>query len=228
MRRPQSTKFAIDVIHALDGDMPGRRLDRFLRHPEGRRLYFARPSLLSLLEDEERLAALPDGSVGRAYLEYLEKNGLRADGLVQLRRRFDPVRERGEGEAWFTDRSELMHDLWHVLTGYGTDRAGEAAILTFTQAQIGGRSHALLGLGIGFQMGRVLQRRDWPGYLLRCWTRGRRAACLDLLPYEELLPLPLAAVREAVGVGDPDRVHPGGVIASQHRKDEIKSQRIPA
>ena len=33
---------------------------------------------------------------------------------------------------WFYDRINVMHDLWHVLTGYGTDELGEAALIAFS------------------------------------------------------------------------------------------------
>ncbi len=36
---------------------------------------------------------------------------------------------RDAGGEWFAERIDLMHDLWHVLTGYGTDGGGEAALL---------------------------------------------------------------------------------------------------
>ena len=74
-----STQHAFMVTYYLDGDMAGRRLERFLEHPEGRRLYFERPSLMAVVSDRQALAAMPDGSFGRAYLDYLDANG------------FDPV-----------------------------------------------------------------------------------------------------------------------------------------
>ena len=217
LRRPDSTGYALRVIYALDGDMSSTRLDRLLLHPEGRRLYFERPSLLEVLADRERLAAMPEGSFGRAYLAHLERHGFDPAAISQLRKDSDPVRERGEGDAWFAERADLMHDLWHVLTGYGADRAGESAALIFSHGPTRGVSYLLLGLGTGFQMMRKLRRLDWPGYLLRAWWRGWRTVPLDLLPYEALLPLPLDAVREAVGLGAPERAHRGGVIVSQDR-----------
>jgi len=211
---PDSTEHALEVSYALDGDMVKRRLVRFLAHPEGRRLYEERPSLLAQLSDRESLAALPAGSFGRAYLDHMERNGFDAHELVELRRRFDPVRERDPGEAWFAERVDLMHDLWHVLSGYGGDGAGEAALLPFSLAQQGGRSNLLLSVGAGLEIWRGRRGQRWPLYLWRAWRRGRGAAPLDVLRYEELLPLPLDAVRDAVGVQPPERVHPQGVIAT--------------
>lgn len=209
---PDSTQHAFEVAYALDGDMAGRRLERFLAHPEGRRLYAERPSLLAALADRAALRALPEGSFGRAYLDYMERNGFEPAKLSALRRRTDPVKERDEGGEWFAERADLMHDLWHVLTGYGTDAAGEAALLPFSLAQYGGRSNLLLTLGAGLESWRRLRDRHWPVYLFRAWRRGRRAAPLDVLRYEELLPRPLDEVRALAGIDPPERAHPGGIV----------------
>ncbi len=215
---PDSTQHAFEVSYYLDGDMAGRRLERFLEHPEGRRLYFERPLLMAVVGDREALGAMPEGSFGRAYLDYLERNGFDPVALSDLRKQTDPVADRDAGGEWFAERADLMHDLWHVLTGYGTDGAGEAALLPFSLAQYGGRSNVLLSLGAGLEMWRNLHGLSWPAYLWRAFRRGRKAAPLDVLRYEELLPLPLDAVREAVGIEPPERVHRGGVIRSPEQR----------
>ena len=97
-----------------------------------------------------------------------------------------------------------------MLTGYGADGFGEATLLPFTTAQLGGRANAFLSLGAGLEMWSRIGR-PLPGYLWRAWRRGRRAAPLDVLPYEELLPLPLDRVRAAVGLEPPEVAHPEGI-----------------
>ena len=74
------------------------------------------------------------------------------------------------------------------------------------------RSNLLLTVGAGLESWRGLRGRRWPRYLLQAWRRGRRAAPLDVLPYEKLLPLPLDAVRAALGIEPPERAHLGGII----------------
>jgi len=73
------------------------------------------------------------------------------------------------------------------------------------------RSGALLTLGAS---GRIATRvgRVWAGYVFRAWRRGRSAVHLTALPYEQLLPLPLASVRRAARVEEPQVAHPGGVL----------------
>jgi ubiquinone biosynthesis protein COQ4 len=109
------------------------------------------------------------------------------------------------------ERMEMTHDLWHVLSGYGADQTGETALLLFSLAQTGGRSNLLLSLGANVQMARE-RGLGWIAYAWKAWRRGRQATCLAALPYEELLALPLAEVRRAAGIAEPERAHPGGII----------------
>lgn len=210
---PDSTGHALEVSYALDGDMSNRRLARFLKHPDGQRLYAERPSLLARLCDREALSALPDGSFGRAYLDHMERNGFDPVSLVELRRRTDPVQERSEGEEWFAERKDLMHDLWHVLTGYGRDVAGESANLAFTYGQIRNRGIGAIVLASALLGPKTLDMH-WPRYLWRAWRRGRRASMLAGARYEELMPLPLEEVRRILGVAPPQVAHPGGILVA--------------
>ena len=51
----------------------------------------------------------------------------------------------------------------------------------------------------------------WLRYDWRAWRRGRRAAFLAEIPWEDLLPVPLAALRSLLGIEAPERAHPAGV-----------------
>ncbi len=197
MDDPDSTEHAFELVDAVDPDAHERYLGRLCKHPQGRRLLEERPRLADLLSDREALVRMPEGSFGRAYLEFIEKNDLDPAGLIELR---DSLGPRGlPDERWIRDRSLLMHDLWHVLTGCDTSEEGEAELLPFSWAQNGGRALALLTIGTAYHATKAnrfaLQRR-----MLRSWRRGRRAAWLPALPYEELLPQPLADVRRSVGL----------------------------
>jgi ubiquinone biosynthesis protein COQ4 len=210
LREPERTEQAFEVIAALDPDLMERGLARMLSHPEGRRLFVERPCLLDRLSDRAALARLPEGSFGRAYLAHVERHGLDPGKLVELGRRQPEIRADDEGARWFADRSELSHDLHHVLTGYGADALGETALLWFSHGLAGGRGTALLMVGAALRV----RHRTGPGfarYLARAWRRGRRAGRLAALPWEELLPRPLAEVRRIAGIEPPEAVHPEGV-----------------
>jgi ubiquinone biosynthesis protein COQ4 len=210
LREPERTEQAFEVMAALDPDLMERALARALSHPEGRRLFMERPCLLAHLRDRDALARLPDGSFGRAYLAHIERQGLDPGKLVALGRGCLEIRTDDEGARWYADRSELSHDLHHVLTGYGADGLGETALLWFSHGLNGGRGTAFLMLGAAARSWRE-GGRGFALYLLRAWRRGRRAGCLAAMPWEELLALPLDDVRALAGIEPPERAHSGGV-----------------
>ncbi len=215
---PEETERAIDLVYAIGRRGFERNFARFAASATGRDLLARRPSLAAALSDSRALARLPEGTLGRAYLSYLEHNAFRATGLLEVERRVQERWEREEGlprldplRAWFRDRSILTHDLFHVVTDYGTDHLGEATLLAFSLAQLGGAANALLTAGAALEVWHVLGWR-WLRQDLQAWRRGRSASWLVALPWEELLPLRLETVRCLARVGEANDVHPGGVL----------------
>jgi ubiquinone biosynthesis protein COQ4 len=215
---PDDTDRAIHLVYALGGREFERNFQRFATSPRGRGLLAERPSLLTALSDRDALGRLAEGSFGRAYLAYLEANGFAPDGLLVVQDRVQAQWQRDEGappldplRSWFRDRTILAHDLFHVLTDYGTDEMGEATLLAFTLAQLGGRGQALLTFGAALEVWRTLGWR-WLAYDFRAFRRGRRAHWLVELPWEELLPLRLETVRRLARVAEASEVHRGGIL----------------
>jgi len=216
---PDQTEKAFEVFLALAGDQEEQTFQRLLADQQGRRLAAARPCLLSRLSDRAALAALPAGSFGRAYLDYLERTGLDPGGLVKLKGEMEAY-AKSVGESlpaldatreWFRVRGLLTHDLWHVLTDYGTDGFGEAALLAFSYAQLPGRANRLLVFGATVRS-MAETNLGFARYIFQAWRRGRAAVWLPALPYEELLDQPLDAVRSIAQVQRAEIAHPGGIL----------------
>jgi ubiquinone biosynthesis protein COQ4 len=114
---------------------------------------------------------------------------------------------------WFYERVNVMHDLWHVLTGYGTDEAGEAALLAFSSAQgLSSRAVRLLiatAVVVGPKSGGLAFQR----FLAHAWRRGRRAAPLLHARWEALLARPVDTVRAELRIAPSAQSHPGGILA---------------
>lgn len=191
------------VVDALGGMCEERLFQKFRKDPAGRRLLAARSDLPGTLADHERLLALPEGSFGRAYVDLCRSRGINSSGLVEAQRnmsrdyaKLDPARQ------WFSDRLTVLHDLWHILTGYAAQPRGEAAIVAFSYAQ--GLNYRpipiFLVLSVIMKVARIPD-------LWAAWRRGRRTAALILQNYEELLPLPLATVRARLNLPDGRSVH---------------------
>ena len=209
-RDPTDTRKAFEMFEAVGGRGDDGLFLRFARTQEGVELVARRPSLLALLIDRDALAAMPDGSFGRAYLDFARENGFAADGLlVERDAAFAGLDDDiGPDRQWFFDRLTLSHDLWHVLTGYGTDEAGELALLGFSRAQgLNGRVIAVFALFGALIGGRAVQR-----FMREAHRRGKCSACLVVQPWEELLPLPLDAVRARLRIPPASEAHPGGLL----------------
>ena len=203
---PERTDQVFEIVRALSGNSLEHAYQRFAATADGRRLLSERPSLLATLSDRSALAALPEGSFGRAYAEFMDAGQLAADGLVEAEQMaeqsfakegpYDPDRE------YFGDRLRDMHDLWHVVAGYGRDLVGEASLLAFTFAQT-------WNPGVGFIVAvAYLRLGDAPGareLLREAFRRGRRAAWLPGEDWEALLARPLEEVRARLGLGTPPR-----------------------
>jgi ubiquinone biosynthesis protein COQ4 len=186
------------VVDAMGGMCEERLFQKFRKTPEGQLLLAERPDLPRLLSDHQRLAALPEGTLGRAFADVCIGAGINSMALVEAQRgmsrdyaRLDPARQ------WFSDRLTVLHDLWHILSGYATQPRGEAAIVAFSYAQ--GLDYRPIPFFIGLS---VVMRVARVSELWRAWRRGRRTASLTLQRYEELLPLPLETVRERLRISD--------------------------
>jgi ubiquinone biosynthesis protein COQ4 len=203
IRNKEDTRQVFEVLQALAGRSSKRLFTRFIRTPYGRRVVTEPVKLEEILGDRERLRALPEGSLGRTYLAFMEGENLTPDGLL------DSAEEAGidfRGETQFPHfrrmflHTSVSHDLWHVLTGYGRDALGELCNLVFTRTQTFNP-----GLRLIIAIGILAQKLDAPNLpILACAREARRMGTgVDFIQQhdvEALLPLPLAEVRRRLNI----------------------------
>jgi ubiquinone biosynthesis protein COQ4 len=160
--------------------------------------------LQPILDDRDALHALPEGSVGRAYLKFVEAQALSAEGLAEESRKgTDAAIDAEHPMAWYARRLRDIHDLWHVLTGYGRDALGETCLVAFSYAQTRSTGFALLACVGAREVSRALEARPvaqavWQGY-----RNGASAAWLPGEDYEALLAAPLEAARTRLRIARP-------------------------
>lgn len=200
---PESTGEVFKIIEALKGDALNRAVGQLAGSPEGRELLRQKPDILPFLSDREALRAMPEGSVGRAYLEFVEKQDLSADGLVAASEEVQRERQTNPDEQWLGSRLRDIHDLQHVMCGYGRDELGELCLLAFMAAQTPNR-----GISFIVFMGRRQFRRELPNIAIdACVVEGRRtgesARYFATVNWEERLAEPLAQLRAELGVQPP-------------------------
>jgi ubiquinone biosynthesis protein COQ4 len=208
----ERTDAVFDLIEALDGASDDDGTTEYAAHPEGGRLLDERPDLLAALCDRERLAQLPAGSFGRAYYDFTEKTEITAEGLVAADEEREQPSPQNADSDYLSKRGRDCHDLWHVLTGYGTDEAGEVSVLAFSCGR-----YQSLGLRVIVFAGALFGPRTWnfrwERYLWRALKRGKRAD-LEYARYEDWLPLPLDEVRRIANIDPPEIAHPEGVVSA--------------
>src|SRR5262249_3550174 len=156
----------------------------------GQRILAARPDLASHLADRKALAALPDGSLGRAYLAFMEEDNLTAEFLVDASKKGGVPHEGDEVEHYVGRRMRDAHDLWHVVPGYKGDLLGEASVLAFTFAQTWAPA-------IGLLVGAAYLRSEEPDarrMMIDAFARGLRSAWFPAVPWEEMLAMPVDEV----------------------------------
>ena len=202
-RDNDDTTHVFAIVDALRGNSDGRNVERLRESEIGRAILAERRSLLDVLADRERLRALPEESLGRVYLAFMEREGLSADGLAAAadegyrQRSFDPdVRT-------FADWARDSHDLWHVLTGYGRDPLGELCLLGVLYSQIRNPGTAFIAL-----LGLLQVRFEYPGApsvraVLQGFSIGRRAQWMIAQDWEALLALPIDEVRARLELARP-------------------------
>ena len=177
----------------------------FIDSPRGQMLMAREPYLPTILDDHATLEKLPAGSVGRAYVEFMQREGLSAAGLVaefeKMRRGWPKYHDQIE---WYANRLRDTHDLLHILTGYGRDALGEQCVLGFTY----GQNRNLGNLFISYLGGLELTRKVKVGApVLAAIREGQRngTAAANLVDESiiDLLAEPIEEARKRLNIGQP-------------------------
>lgn len=189
-----------------------REYRRLAESPEGRRLLRDKPDLLAVLNDDDYLATLAPGTLGAAYRDFLRQHRLDA-GVFDAVNVIQPVIERNGMDpdfGYMLARGTALHDMFHVLGGYGPDMGGEIGNLGFHHGQLGRcRTTAVAGLIFCAVVRGGSWRRKYR-YWREAVNRGRAAKNLMAVAYEELLARPLAEVRADLDIAPTEVAHPAG------------------
>jgi uncharacterized tellurite resistance protein B-like protein len=190
-------------LHLARRSFGRRELEEALRDEGVRGLWRVIGPMIGMAKDYELarryndLGALPQGTFGRAYWEFITSSGLGFPGEANA------VPERG-----------VWHDLSHVLSGYGTDPDGEVQVVSFIAGYrredpffwlftIALQFH--LGLKVSPYSPAGITGRFDPDKVLRALQRGMamNVDLSDRWDYRPLLPLPLEEVRRMCNVPPP-------------------------
>ncbi len=185
------TRQVLVLSIALNAKSLPRLLARFIAEDDGLALMSERPAIDSSMVDFDWLRALPETTLGGAYVRFLDKNGLDPD-LFQSPPGLPPA------IAYLAQRFRQSHDLWHVLTGYSPEVAGELPLLAFSYAQTEMPSFRLLAIVGSIRY--AFHARGMFRKVIEGYRRGKRAKFLGAVRWEHLWERPLAEVRADLGI----------------------------
>jgi len=198
-KNKEDTTQVFHVIDSLKGASDKKYFKIFSNSVIGKKILERKIQLVDTLKDKEFLKNLPKETLGYKYYEFIYKENLSPEELIDASNNIDldkHFQHRSDEEIFFNTRKRDMHDLWHVATGYGRDALGELSLLAFTYAQEQNRGIGAIALYGYWKVGKVL-----PGFNLReviyeGYNNGKNATLWSCEDWEHLIQLPLEQVRE--------------------------------
>ena len=199
------TRQVFVILRAMRGKALVNTFRRFAQSALGKKVLAERRDLLPALADREGLRSLPQDSLGRAYLAFMEEEQLSAEGLVRASESWEDDPMPPDIDL-FRARMRELHDVSHVVTGYGRDPLGELCLLAFTYRQFGNLGRLLIVAMAWSQIPK-------PGRaaVFEAWRNGKSCAWLGDQDWEALLARPLDEVRRSLSLSLPRRYPPAAV-----------------
>ncbi|KAM4065048.1 coenzyme Q (ubiquinone) biosynthesis protein coq4 domain-containing protein [Hirsutella rhossiliensis] len=173
-----------------------RLRDAMLADPTGRRILRLRPRITSQTLSVAALRALPSNSLGRAYVDWLDREGVSPDTRSAVRYIDD------EECAYVMQRYRECHDFFHALTGLPVVREGEVALKAFEFANTLIPMTGLSTLAVATLKPRERQR-FWSIYLPWALRNGARSRDVINVFWEEQLERDVDDLRAELGIERP-------------------------
>ncbi|NUO50488.1 MAG: hypothetical protein HOV80_16660 [Polyangiaceae bacterium] len=191
-RDPSRLDQVFELDEVLDEESVRPVLEAIRSHERGRAALASRPRVGAL--DLDDLSRLAPGSVGRSYAEHMRRLGLDPAAI--------PEKEVWDDASYARAHLYETHDLWHVVTGFEADIAGEVGLQAFYAAQLHGRLPPVLVSG-GLLHGVLTDPGDWERRLasvVRGYEMGKRAELLFGVVWRAELERPLEDLQRHLGL----------------------------
>lgn len=173
-----------------------RLRDAMLSNPTGRRILRDRPRITSKTMSVTKLRALPENGVGRAYVSWLDREGVSPDTRNSVKYIDD------EECAYVMQRYRECHDFYHALTGLPVFVEGEVALKAFEFANT---LLPMTGLSV-FAITRMKPAeriRFWNTYLPWAVSNGLKSKDIINVYWEEELERDVDDLRNELGIKRP-------------------------
>ncbi|MFK7896796.1 MAG: Coq4 family protein [Myxococcota bacterium] len=197
-RDPKDFRGAVLTYFGFGGRDDGPVIERMRADPEGRRVLDNRTPLPPGILTPEAFADFPTDSLGYQYFRHCRDNDLDPQFIAEESEKVAREFPATDEHRFTYNRYRDSHDFWHVLTGYGTDMAGEAGVIAWTYAQTRNRGYLLIFLLNAM----MCTRRGRPDVFKTCWQgyrQGRRDRFMLAIDWNAHMHRPLKTVREELG-----------------------------
>lgn len=203
----EDTKQVFHIIEALKGRKSHEQAWDFIQSDTGHDLMIREDdlSIPDMLDDHSQWQDCAPNSVAQYYMAFMKREGLTANGLVDESHAWAPPESRPNDQTeWYFNRLRDTHDLFHVLTGYGRDALGEAALLGFSFEQ----NHNLGVKFIAYAATREIKKTtQTTAPLYAAIKEGRRlgkaAAKIAHVDVAGLMREDIDEARKRLGIGEP-------------------------
>jgi ubiquinone biosynthesis protein COQ4 len=198
-RDPNEFRSAVLTFFGLGGLDDAAIIKRMQGHQEGSRLLADEVPLPEGILNPTRYINFPRNSLGYIYYRHCHDFGLDPMFIAQESEKVARDLPVTPTHKYVYNRYRDSHDFWHILTGYGTDMAGEAGIIGWTYGQTGNKAYGLIALLNGLMCAsrgkfHVL-RTAWRGY-----RHGRASPLLLAIDWRRYMDVPLDEVRREIGL----------------------------
>lgn len=200
----EDTAQVFEIMRSLRGRSLPRGYSRLLETPGGGEIAWKRQELANLFSDGKFLASLPEGSVGKAYQQFITSENISAQGLTDESMKFESSISLDHPLAWYSRRLRDVHDIWHVLSGYGRDALGEACVVAFSFAITRSPGFAFIAFVGALKIQRELKGRPVIKAVWQAYKNGLKASWLPAEDYVRLMAEPLDAARRRLNIATPD------------------------
>ncbi|KAL6453659.1 COQ4 Ubiquinone biosynthesis protein COQ4 [Candida maltosa Xu316] len=218
---PEQNKYIVALGESTAITPVLKRLQRqMLSDPIGRQILRERPRMTSTSLDLDHLRSLPDNTIGKSYITWLDKEGVSPDTRVQVRY-ID-----NDELAYIYQRYRECHDFYHAITGLPIIIEGEISVKVFEYMNIGIPMSGLGALFAPLRLKPSQRQRLREVYYPWAIKNGLFSKPLINVYWEKILEEDVNEFREKMGIEQPPdlRNMRKEYFAMKKLEKQIKSQ----
>lgn len=199
------TSYFFAMTDAVDGGQHEKNFQRYMETSAGAALDAERVNFYDVLADWNALRRMPQGSLGRTYLAFMEEEEFEMDGLMAAEIKANAsTLNIGPARRRYMESGIALHDVYHVLTCYSRQPIGEACVLAFSAEQFSLRGVGLTAHGIGLREQMVRPGTPILAMLNEAKRLAQETKWLAEVDWRDELARPIDEVRERIGLKRPD------------------------